>query len=287
MTVSAFRFGTVGAPLSTAKKPGGSVGAVLRLAELGLDTLELGWVQSVRVSEQTCADIRAAGLEKDVLISVHAPYFINLNADEEEWPKSRKRLMDAAHYGNLAGATDIVFHPGSYFGLPPEEVLPKATQRLADCVAELRLAGNPVTLRPETMGKSAMLGSLEDTLAMSRAIPGVLPCLDFAHLHARPGDGSMNTYDEWARQLESYARALGDEALAHLHVHLSGIEYGPKGEKEHLRVEKADLDLKALFRALHAFKCRGRILCESPAMEDDALVLKRLWAEVSGEAGAA
>ena len=162
---------------------------------------------------------------------MHAPYFINLNADDEEWPKSRQRLMDAAHYGNLAGASDIVFHPGSYFERPAQEVLPLAIERLQGCVDELRSAGNPVILRPETMGKSAMLGSLEDTLAMSQAIPGVMPCVDFAHLHARLGDGSMNTYDEWMRTLEAYARALGDEALHDLHIHLSGIEYGPEGRK--------------------------------------------------------
>ena len=280
MSLAAFRFGTVGSPLSTPKKPGGSIGAVSRLAVLELKALELGWVQSVRVSEQTCADIRATAEAQDVKISVHAPYFINLNADDEEWPKSRKRLMDAAYYGNLAGATDIIFHPGSYFGQPPEQVLPKAVERLAGCVAELRAAANPAILRPETMGKSAMLGSFEDVLELSRAIPGVKPCLDFAHLHARPGDGTMNSYDEWRRLLEAYGRALGKDALGELHVHLSGIEYGPKGEKEHLPVEEADLDLKALFRALHDFDCRGRILCESPAMEDDALILKRIWGEV-------
>ena len=119
-----FRFGTVGSPISTPKKPGGSVGAVLRLRELELDAFELGWVRSVRVSEETCAAIQTAGREQDVGLSVHAPYYINLNADEAEWPKSRQRLMDAAHYGNLAGATDIIFHPGSYFGKQPAEVLP-------------------------------------------------------------------------------------------------------------------------------------------------------------------
>jgi deoxyribonuclease IV len=280
MSLTAFRFGTVGSPISTPKKPGGSVGAISRLAELGLDALELGWVQSVRVSEQTCLDIRANGEAQDVKISVHAPYFINLNAEDEEWPKSRKRLMDAAHYGNLAGATDIIFHPGSYFGRPAEQVLPKAIERLAGCVEELRARANRVILRPETMGKSAMLGSFEDTLKMSRSISGVKPCLDFAHLHARPGDGTMNTYDEWAHLLDVYGEALGAAALVDLHVHLSGIEYGPKGEKEHLPVEEADLDLRALFRALHDHHCRGRILCESPEMENDALILKRIWGEV-------
>ena len=282
MTEYPFRFGTVGSPISTPKKPGGSIGAVLRLSELGLNAFELGWVQSVRVSEETCLQIRQTASAQDVLLSVHAPYFINLNADEEEWPKSRKRLMDAAHYGNLAGATDIIFHPGSYFGKPPEEVLPLAVPRLAECVAELRSSGNPVILRPETMGKIAMLGSIEDTLVMSREIPGVEPCIDFAHLHARNGDGSMNTYEEWARLLELVGKSLGSDAMRRLHIHLSGIEYGLKGEKEHLPLQQSDLDLAALFRALAEFEAGGRILCESPAMEDDALYMKKLLAEIAG-----
>ena len=283
MTLS-FRFGTVGNPLSTPKKPGGSVGGIQRLAELGLDALELGWVRSVRVSEKTCAAIKEAAAAHDVALSVHAPYFINLNADDEEWPKSRKRLMDAATYGYLAGATDIVFHPGSYFGRSPDEVLPKAIARLQEVVAELESQGVRVTLRPETMGKSAVIGSLEDTLRMSQEVPGVAPCLDFAHLHARPGDGSMNTYDEWARVLEAYARALGDDALKRLHIHLSGIEYGPKGERNHLKIQEADLDVLAIFRALKDFHASGRILCESPVLEEDAVLLKQWWQELTGEA---
>jgi deoxyribonuclease-4 len=277
---SPFRFGTVGSPISTPKKPGGSVGAVLRLAELGLYGLELGWVRSVRVSEETCAAIRMAAQEQDVAISVHAPYYINLNADDEEWPKSRQRLMDAAHFGNLAGATDIVFHPGSYFERPAADVLAVAIPRLQGCMDELRAAGNPVVLRPETMGKSAMLGSLEDTLEMGREIRGVLPCIDFAHLHARPGDGSMNTYDEWSRLLETYAEAMGQAGLQALHCHLSGIEYSEKGEREHLPLEESDLNLKAIYQALKAFECRGRILIESPVLEDDAAYAMKVWQEL-------
>ncbi|NOY99411.1 MAG: TIM barrel protein [Chloroflexi bacterium] len=279
-----FRFGTVGSPIGKPKKPGGSIGAILFSQSIGLNALELGWVRAVRVSEKTCAAIKQTAAEQDVALSVHAPYFINLNANDEEWPKSRKRLMDAAHFGNLAGASDIIFHPGSYFGGDPAEVLKVVIPRLQGCVDELRAADNPVTLRPETMGKSAMLGSLEDTLAMAKVIEGVEPCLDFAHLHARPGDGTMNTYDEWARQLETYARQLGSEALKRLHIHLSGIQYTPKGEKNHLPIAESDFDLDALFKALKDFGCAGRILCESPIMEEDALNMKRAWMEESNEA---
>lgn len=283
MSPLSFRFGTVGSPISTPKSPGGSVGAAIQTAELGLDGLELGWVHSVRISEKTCALIKEAAATNGVALSVHAPYYINLNAHDEEWPKSRQRLMDAAHYGYLAGATDIIFHPGSYFERAPDEVLPVAIQRLENCVEELRAAGDTVTLRPETMGKSAMLGSLEDTVLMSQAISGVEPCIDFAHLHARPGDGSFNTYDEWAAALEFYGKALGDESLQRLHTHISGIEYGAKGEKEHLALDDSDLNLEAILKALKDFGCQGRLLCESPIMEEDALKIQSAWMEISGE----
>jgi deoxyribonuclease-4 len=275
-----FLFGTVGAPLSNPKKPGGSVGAIQTLASLNLFAFELGWVQSVRVSEETCQTIRQEATAQQVHLSVHAPYFINLNGSEEEWPKSRKRLMDAAYYGHLAGATDIIFHPGSYFEQAPEQVLKVAIPRLEDCAKELVAAGNPVRLRPETMGKSAMLGSLEDVLAMSQQIPGVLPCLDFAHLHARPGDGSMNSLSEWNELLHSYAKALGNDSLQHLHIHLSGIEYTAKGEKNHLPIRESDLRIRELFTALKQNDCGGRIVCESPAMEEDAQFMQSLWNEL-------
>jgi deoxyribonuclease-4 len=278
--MSVFRFGTVGSPISRPKSPGGSVGAILHMPSLELDALELGWVRSVRIGEKTCAKIKAAAEENNIALSIHAPYYINLNTDEEEWPKSRKRLMDAAHYGYLAGATDIIFHPGSYFGNPPEDVLPIAMRRLQGCMDELRSADNPVTLRPETMGKAAMLGSLEDILKMSQQIEGVEPCLDMPHLHARTGDGSMNTYKEWMQALSAYEAALGGEALQRTHIHLSGIAYSDKGEQEHLPIEESDLDLEGILRALRDKKCSGRILCESPILEEDAIHIKNKWASL-------
>lgn len=270
-------FGTVGTPISTPKKPGGSIGAIRKLRELNLSALELGWVQSVRISEDKCAEIQSEAAKECVALSVHAPYFINLNATTEEWPKSRKRLMDAAYFGNLAGATDIIFHPGSYFARPADEVLKIAIPRLRDCINELRKSNNPVCLRPETMGKSAMLGSFEDTLTMGREIEGVFPCLDFAHLHARPGDGSINTFAEWKKMLSDYAKVLGESALSKLHIHLSGIEYSAKGEKNHLPIRESDLDIQGLFKALKDLDCGGRVLCESPLLEEDALFLQELW----------
>lgn len=278
-----FRFGTVGSPKATPPKPGGTVGGIIFSASIGLDALELAWVQGVRVSEKSCVAIKEAAHETGMALSVHAPYYINLNGDEEKWPRLRKYLIDAAYFGHLAGATDIIFHPGTYFGRPPDEVLAVTIPRLRDCVDELREIGNPVILRPEVSGKAAMLGSLDDVLEMSKAIPGVIPCLDFAHLHARLGDGAMNSFAEWMSVLEDYRLALGNFAMQNMHIHLSGINYGPKGEKNHLIMEDADLDFRNLMRALHMTGAKGRIMCESPVLEVDAEKFKQLWMEVSGE----
>ena len=135
------------------------------------------------------------------------------------------------------------------------------------------------------MGKSAMLGSLEDTLEMSGAIDGVQPCLDFAHLHARPGDGTMNTFDEWCALLQAYSNTLGKTGLRGCIYIFRVLHMVQKVRRRIFKLAEADLDLKSLLRALQEFGCGGRILCESPIMEDDALNMKRAWGKISGEKG--
>jgi deoxyribonuclease-4 len=276
---SSIRFGTVGSPLSTPPKPGGTIGGIQRTAELGLECLEIAWVRSVRISPAACKAILGQARRCGIALSVHAPYFINLNADSSEWPKSRKRIMDSARFGSMAGATDIVIHPGSYFGRSPAEVVKTAIRRLKECVEELRGQGNPVVLRPETMGKGTLIGSLEDVLAMSAEVDGVLPCLDIAHLHARTG--AQNSFEEWTAVLESIRSTLGAEGLGRMHIHISGIEYTAKGERRHLPFREADLEYRRFLEALNVQGCAGRILCESPILEQDALLLRDVWKEIS------
>jgi len=281
MSSHGFIFGTVGSPLSTPKKPGGTPGGILHLRELNLDTLEMAWVQSVRVSDETCATIKATATSAKLALSVHAPYYINLNAQMKElWLAGRERLLAAARAGYKSGATDIIFHPGSYMKNEPAAANKIAVQRLTEVAAQLKDEEVDVILRPETMGKSAMLGTLEETIAWSREIEGVLPCIDFAHLHARAGDGSFNSYKEFSAALKLVKGGLGKRGLQTLHIHLSGIEYGPKGEKKHLSLKEADLKYKELFRALVDAKAAGRVMCESPLMEEDALVMQKTYRQL-------
>jgi deoxyribonuclease IV len=274
-----FRFGTVGTPIS-APKNGGSAGGAQRIREMNLSALELAWVRgTTNITPAACHKIRAAAEANDVALSIHATYFFNLNADTEEmWQAGRGRLLQAARLGREAGASDVIFHPGSYMKRQPEAAFKTATDRLGQIVDTLKKEKIGLILRPETMGKRALMGTLEECIAWSRQFENVLPCVDFAHLHARPGDGSFNTYAEFAQALTLIRDGLGERGLRAMHVHFSGIAYSDKGERHHLNLDQADADYKALFKALADAGCAGRILSETPNMEEGAVVMQNTYA---------
>src|SRR5512137_809196 len=91
------------------------------------------------------------------------------------------------------------------------------------------------------------------------------------------GDGSFNSYKDFSAALKLVKDGLGARGLKSLHIHLSGIDYGPKGEKKHLPLKQADLKYKELFKALIDIRASGRILCESPLMEADALLMQKTY----------
>ena len=255
------RFGTVGSPQTTPQS--GTPAAIEHTRLLGLDHLEIAWVQSVRVSDETCATIKATAEQHGITLSIHAPYYINLNSQTADlMQKSDERLLAAARKGYLAGARDIIFHPGSYHDQSPDQVYERARQKLLEIRGILDEEGVDVVLRPETMGKKAMFGTLEETVQLSRDIPGVLPCIDFAHLHARTG--ALNSYEEFSAILATVEEYLGQAGLEHLHAHMSGIEFGPRGEKNHLPLNEADLRYRDLLQALVDHGVHGTVAVEAP-----------------------
>lgn len=281
-TTDPIRFGTVGSPTTT-PKPGGTSLAIRHIRTLGLDHLEIAWVQSVRVTDEACAEMKATAHEQAVSLSIHAPYYINLNSlTDDLMRKSDDRLLAAARKGYLAGARDIIFHPGSYHEQPPAKVYPRVRDQLRGLAEMLRAEGVDVILRPETMGKSAMFGSLEETINLSRDIPGVLPAIDFAHLHARTGKN--NSYEEFCAMLRLVEAGLGRAGLETLHIHMSGIEYGPKGERNHIPLNEADMRYRDLLQALIDFEAEGVIAVEAPEPFHvaDALTLQATYRRLKG-----
>lgn len=268
------RFGTSGIPRTSARP--GTVQGIARARELGLDCLEMAWVNGVRMSDGTADQIAGAAREHRLELTAHAPYYVNLCADGEVASRSIRRLIDTGRLASRCGARSFCFHAGFYQARDAAEAGRRVRARLAIVARTLRSEGIDVDIRPELTGKASQVGSLDEILAWSGEIEGVRPCIDFSHQYARH-QGDFNCYEAFASILELVRSRLGREALDRLHVHISGIEYGPKGERRHLPLARSKFRYRDLLRALKDARVSGWVVSESPEMEDDALRLQRAY----------
>ncbi len=238
--------------------------------------MEVEFVRGVRMGAETAGKVGNAATKNDVALSVHAPYYINLNSREmDKVDASRKRILDSAHIGAIFGARGVVFHPAFYHDDPSEKVFGIVKTHLLEMAAQLEVEGIDVLLRPETTGKGSQFGTLIELLEMSAELEGVMPCYDFSHMHAR--EGALNSYEEFCGILNKVEDYLGREGLDNMHIHVSGIEYGPKGEKKHLELKESDMDYHGLIRAFKEYDIRGTVICESPNLEGDALLMQGVY----------
>jgi len=273
------RIGTGGVPASARARS--TEAGVRRVRELGLDLLEIEWVNGVRIGEESARAVQAAAEASDVALTAHGPYYVNLNSrDPRVRAASLERLFQTARAGAWCGARSFTFHAAFTHGDPPEAVHRAVRAALEELVGRVRDAGLDIQVRPELTGKPSQYGSLEDLLRLSQEVPGVYPCVDFSHYHARHG-GGQNGYASFSRTLEAVRRALGPGALDELHMHVSGIEYGPGGERRHVPLPEADLRYRELLQALWDHRVGGWLVSESPVLEQDALRLRRAYRQAA------
>jgi deoxyribonuclease-4 len=275
MKPSQLLFGTAGMPKSSKKRS--SISGIERVKELGLGCMELEFVRGVKMGEATAAEVFEKSQEEEISLSVHGPYYINLNSQEpEKIDASIERIYKSSRIGSICGARNIVFHPAYYHKENPEKVYEKVFALMKQLVSRINDEGIEVILRPETTGKGTQFGSLEENVRLGVELENVLPCIDFAHLHAR-SNGAENSYEEFSATLELVENELGREGLDDMHMHVSGIEYSEKGERNHLNLDDSDLQYTELMRALKDFKVKGLLICESPDNEEDAMLMKRTY----------
>jgi len=267
-------FGTAGAPYSAKLKT--TISGIERIAELGLGCMEMEFVQGVRMGEHIAKQVAETATREDIKLSAHAPYFINFNAHEPEKIRaSQNRLLQTARIASLCGAQSAVFHTAFYLGDPPGEAYNTVRKYLEEVVHQLKRENNRVWIRPEVMGKNSQFGTIEEILNLCAELEGLALCLDFAHWHARTG--VSNSYQEFTAILLQIKERLGRAALDDMHIHLSGIKYGAKGEIKHLDLKDSDLQYVELLRALRDYEVKGLVICESPNLEGDALLLKAAY----------
>ena len=267
-------FGTAGIPCSAGSAS--SLSGIERIAELGLDCLEIELVKGIMMGGETAQKISEKAASCRVELSIHAPYYINLNSAEPgKKLASQDNLLRAARLAAKCGARSVVFHAGYYGRIDPGQAYDNIKSSLRDIVSILKSERNPVILRLETMGKKSQFGTLEEVLFLCREIDGVQPCIDFSHIYAR--EGKSNSYRDFFRVLHKAEKKLGTPALRNLHIHISGVAFNEKGELKHINLAESDFHYDDWLQALKDFGVGGMVICESPNLEQDACWLKDLY----------
>ena len=247
----------------------------------GLDCFEYSFGRGVRMSEDKAISIGEAFQKEGVEISAHAPYFINFaNPDDEMAAKSYGYVLDTAKALKLMGGKRVVFHPAAQGKATREEAVALTEDRLKVLRDYIYLNDmQDMMFCPETMGKLAQIGTVEEVVRFCKVDPIYTPCVDFGHINARE-HGSLVTVADYKQRLEYMIAELGFERMEHFHVHFSKIMYSVKGEVKHLTFADTVYgpEFEPLAVALKELNLKPYIVSESAGMQaEEAEMMKKIY----------
>lgn len=246
----------------------GNLQAVQKVAAMGLDCMEVAFTYGVRMDLKTAEAVGGLAKENGIILSVHAPYYINLASNEKDkYAASRKRILDSCEKAHTMGAQNVSFHAGFYQNRSAGETYHLIKKAMAGLQKEVLDNGWQVRLCPEITGKPSQFGSLQELLRLKKETRCGIT-VDFSHLYARQ-QGDI----DYARILKKLPKKF--------HAHFSGIEFGDKGERKHVRTSKKFFE--PLARELIKHRVDITIINESPKPYKDALMMKKMIIKLQHE----
>ncbi|PIN87210.1 endonuclease IV [Candidatus Woesearchaeota archaeon CG10_big_fil_rev_8_21_14_0_10_44_13] len=246
---------------------GDSYKGLQMIKEAGLDAVEIEFVRGVKMSNETAKKIGELNKKLGLILSIHAPYYINLNSEEK--PKieaSKQRILQSCERGHHLGARCIVFHASYYGKSTPEECYDATKEAIIGMQKKIKENEWDVILCPETTGKGSQFGTVDELVKLSRET-GCGICVDFAHVYAR-NNGRID-YDDVMGKIKR---------IKHLTAHFSGINFTAKGERNHELTPPERI--RELYKYLKKYNISITIINESPDPMGDALKMKRMLKEV-------
>jgi deoxyribonuclease-4 len=253
------------------------------IENLGLDAFEYQCGRGVNIGEQKARELGKLAKEKNIRLSLHAPYYISMSSvDQEKRLNSANYILSSAKAVDFMGGNRIVVHTGSCGKLDREEALRLAKDTMALSLKALDENGlGHIHICPETMGKMNQLGTLEEVISLCELDERLIPCIDFGHLNARTL-GNVNSKEAFKSVLTEIKNRLGEERQKHFHSHFSKIEYTAGGEKKHLTFDDRVFgpDPVPLMELLAEYDLEPTIICESDGTQsEDALFMKNCYLE--------
>lgn len=248
---------------------------------MGLDAFEYSFGRGVSISEEKAFSIGKAFSENGIKISVHAPYYINFsNPDPEMIDKSIGYVTSSAKMVRIMGGNRTIIHPAAQGKDLREVAVNRAIdnfKRLTDAIYSQGL--DDLIFCPETMGKTAQIGTIEEITSICKIDKIYVPTVDFGHVNAREF-GSLKTKEDFKNRLEYMISELGYDKMKHFHIHFSKIQYAAKGEIRHLNFDDNEYgpNFEPLADALIELNLEPVVICESAGNQDeDALYMKNYY----------
>ena len=276
------RFGTAGTSDSfTAQGYKNSLDIPEYTAKMGLNAFEYQCGHGVRLGLDKARKMAADAAVRDILFSVHAPYYISMSSlEEDKRLNSVNYLLQSAAVCKALGGRRVIFHAGSCGKQSREAALEKALDTMQRAQTALDEAGfSEITLCPETMGKIGQLGTLDEVLELCKVDNRITPCIDFGHLNARTLGGIASKAD-YAAILDRMDAVLGDERARRFHVHFSRIEFSAGGEKRHWTFAETQFgpEPQPLMELLAERGLEPVIICESAGTQaEDARTMQEMY----------
>lgn len=268
--MSGFRFGISDLP----PNDGDDAAYLDRLVAEGHRALELPFTGGFPWKENRCETFAVLAAERDIRLSVHAPYFVALTIPEEEkGTQSVHALEHTMKLGNWLGAPVIVAHFGSTYGENPQVLMDRIRSRIDFIAPKIESLG--VGLGLETSGKKSAFGSLGDIAQLASEYSFVRPVVDWAHLHAMTG-GGLTSKAAFASVLSFVRNNFPGWMISPMQVQFSDNQFGDAGEIRHVAYGEGTLRVGPLVEAVEESGMSMVLISEARDMNSHGLI----WDEV-------
>ena len=248
--------------------------------ERGLDLFEYSFGQGYRMTTETALKLGEEFKKEGIVLSLHAPYFINFaNPDEEMFTKSIGYINTGIKFMKSLQADRMVFHPASCGKQTREEAVSLMTNRLKEIMPTFEEELGDKYLCPETMGKVMQIGTYKEIIDLCTISNKLIPTFDFGHINALT-QGSLKSAEDYKRIFDYSFEKLGEERTKNAHIHFSRIQYGAKGEIRHLTFEDKLYGpyFEDLVNVLIDYDMACHVICESSGtMAEDSKTMKDIY----------
>ena len=207
----------------------------------------------------------------DIEMSLHTPYYMDLAGADQLSEKS----LDSIRWGGLLahalGAAVVVTHLGLYGTYSKKDALRRVTNNLRALRDWYKKNGLAPKLGIENSGRQEVFGDFDEILTICKSVKGIVPILNFAHMHAREG-GSMREKENFEKALGKAKKFTGER----FYVHFSGVEHEGGNEQRYTPIKKGDLRFEPFAECIMDDSYQVTLISSSPLLEHDAMYMKMI-----------